>query len=269
MTYLVPAWPFKCYSTTHPSWIALFQNTSRSRQPNSSAPRNLSIWAALPEKYLGNWNRYARSLQPRAHSLDLDLPVLPDTDRRTKKHLVRLFIEEIVASVPNDRDIELLIHWKGGRHTRLLTPRNRTGQHRRCTDRGVVDVVRDLARRVPDAQIARILNRLGYRTGADNSWTQQRVVSLRHAHDIPVYTPSPEGSAVLTIAQAASALGVSTTTVRNLHRVRLAPRDSIGPLCPWAIRREDWTARGSNTCSTRSSLANGFRELHRRLSCLS
>ena len=180
----------------------------------------------------------------------------PDTDRRTKKHLVRLLIEEIVASVPNDRDIELLIHWKGGRHTRLLTPRNRTGQHRRCTDRGVVDVVRDLARRVPDAQIARLLNRLGYRTGAGNSWTQQRVVSLRHAHDIPVYTPSPEGSAVLTIGQAASALGVSTTTVRNLIVSGRLPATQPVPYAPWAIRREDLgTARGSNTCSTRSSLA--------------
>ncbi len=198
----------------------------------------------MPEKYLGNWNRYARNLQPRAHSLDLDLPVLPDTDRRTKKHLVRLLIEEIVASVPNDRDIELLIHWKGGRHTRLLTPRNRTGQHRRCTDRGVVDVVRDLARRVPDAQIARILNRLGYRTGADNSWTQQRVVSLRHAHDIPVYTPSPEGSAVLTIAQAASALGVSTTTVRNFIVSGWLPATQSVPYAPWAIRREDLDRAG-------------------------
>src|SRR5262249_33532978 len=90
----------------------------------------------------------------------------PDTHLRTQKHLVRLLIEEIVVSVPTDRDVEVLIHWKGGRHTRLLTPRNRPGQHRRCTDRGVVDVVRDLARRVSDAQIARLLNRLGYRTGA-------------------------------------------------------------------------------------------------------
>jgi DNA invertase Pin-like site-specific DNA recombinase len=168
----------------------------------------------------------------------------PETDWRSKKHLVRLLIEEIVASVPNDRDIELLIHWKGGRHTRLLTPRNRTGQHRRCTDRSVVDVVRDLARRVPDAQIARLLNRLGYRTGAGNTWTQQRVISLRHAHDIPVYTPSPEGTAPLTLGQTAHALGVSTTTVRRLIVSGRLPATQPVPYAPWTIRPEDLHSAG-------------------------
>jgi DNA invertase Pin-like site-specific DNA recombinase len=168
----------------------------------------------------------------------------PETDIRTKKHLVRLLIEDIVASVPNGRDIELLIHWKGGRHTRLVAPRNRTGQHGRCTDRGVVDVVRDLAQRVPDAQIARILNRLGYRTGAGNTWTQQRVVSLRHAHDIPVYTPSAERTAPLTIGQAAHALGVSTTTVRKLIVSGRLPATQPVPYAPWAIRPDDLRSAG-------------------------
>jgi hypothetical protein len=79
----------------------------------------------------------------------------------------------------------------------------------------VIDVVRDLARRVPDAQIARLLNRLGYRTGAGNTWTQQRVVSLRHAHAILVYAPGPDAAAPLTIGQAAHALGISPTTVSS------------------------------------------------------
>lgn len=162
----------------------------------------------------------------------------PATDTRTKKHLIRLLIEEIVASLPNERGLELLIHWTGGKHTRVHVPRNRPGQHRRCTDRTVVEVVRDLARRVPDAQIARLLNRLGYRTGAGNTWTQQRVVSLRHAHDIPVYTPNPDG-AVLTIGQAAHRLGVSTTTVRTLITSGRLPATQPVPYAPWAIRPED------------------------------
>ena len=163
----------------------------------------------------------------------------PATDARTKKRLVRLLIEEIVASVPDDRVIELLIHWKGGKHTRLHVPRNRTGQHRRCTARAVVDVVRDLARRVPDAQIARLLNRLGYRTGAGNTWTQQRVVSLRHAHGIAVYTPTSPDSALLTIGHAARALGVSTTTVRKLIAAGRLPATQPVPYAPWAIRPDD------------------------------
>ncbi len=168
----------------------------------------------------------------------------PATDAQTKKRLVRLLIEEIIASVPDPRGIELLIHWKGGKHTRLPVLRNRSGQHRRCTARAVVEVVHDLARRVPDAQIARLLNRLGYRTGAGNTWTQQRVVSLRHAHDIPVYTQSPDGPALLTLGQAAQALGVSTTTVRRLVMSGRLPAAQPTPYAPWAIQPDDLTTAG-------------------------
>ena len=107
----------------------------------------------------------------------------------------------------------------------------------------MVDVVRDLARRVPDAQLARLLNRLGYRTGAGNTWTQQRVVSLRHAHDIPVYTPSSDGTA-LTIGQAAHRLGVSTTTVRKLIASDRLPATQPVPYAPWATRPENLQATG-------------------------
>ena len=114
----------------------------------------------------------------------------PATDLRIKKRIVRLVVEEIVAKVvaiPQPQ-IELLIHWKGGRHTLLVIPRNRSGHHRRCTDRAVVAVVADLARTLPDGQIARVLNRLGYRTGAGNTWTQARVSSLRSHHQIVAST---------------------------------------------------------------------------------
>src|SRR2546425_3790271 len=33
----------------------------------------------------------------------------------------------------------LIIHWKGGKHTRLVIPRNRKGHHRYVTDRAIVD----------------------------------------------------------------------------------------------------------------------------------
>lgn len=163
----------------------------------------------------------------------------PATDGRTKKRLVRLLIEEIIVSPRTEGVLDLLIHWKGGKHTRLPVPRNRPGQHRRCTDRAVVEVVRDLARRVPDAQIARLLNRLGYRTGAGNTWTQQRVVSLRNAHGIAVYTPPAPDRALLTIGQAAQALGVSPPTVRKLIRSGRLPASQPLPYAPWAIRPAD------------------------------
>jgi hypothetical protein len=76
---------------------------------------------------------------------------------------------------------------KGRKHTALKIAKNRTGQHSRATQREVVEVVRELARRLPDGQIARILNRLGYQTGVGNGFTANRVVTLRNYHGIEVY----------------------------------------------------------------------------------
>ena len=69
----------------------------------------------------------------------------PNTDNRMKKRLIRLLVEEIVVRLPSATEIEFIIHWKGGKHSRLLVPRNRTGQHSHVTDREIIDVVRDLA----------------------------------------------------------------------------------------------------------------------------
>jgi excisionase family DNA binding protein len=165
----------------------------------------------------------------------------PGTDVRTKKRIVRLLIEEIIAKVvPGPRDqIELTIHWKGGTHTVLVIARNRTGQHRRVTDRAIVDVVRDLARVQPDQHIARVLNRLGYRTGAGNTWTEHRVLSLRRYQQIPAFDRTTDRRDTLTIAGAATALGVSATTVRRLITLGVLPAIQPVLYAPWVIRRED------------------------------
>ncbi len=161
-------------------------------------------------------------------------------DMRTKKRIVRLVIEEIIAHLKADpAQIELIIHWKGGKHTRMVVSRNRTGEHRRCTDRAIVEVVRDLARSLPDAQIARVLNRLGYRTGAGNTWTQMRVTGLRTHHRIPVFDRAADREAVLTIDDAARLLGIGTATVRQMIVRGLLPATQPVRYAPWAIRRED------------------------------
>jgi Recombinase zinc beta ribbon domain/Helix-turn-helix domain len=163
------------------------------------------------------------------------------TDMRLKKRIVRLLIEEIVVS-PIDSptpQLALIIHWKGGKHTRLVIRRNRKGQHRYVTDRAIVDVVRELARAQPDQHIARVLNRLGYRTGAGHAWTQSRVAGLRRHHQIPIFDRLVDRQALLMMADAAIRLGVSPTTVRRLITRGLLPATQPVRDAPWAIRRED------------------------------
>lgn len=163
----------------------------------------------------------------------------PTTDHVTRKRLVRLLIEEIVARVRDEALLELVIRWTGGTHTRIVVPKNRTGQHRYRTDRDLVDAVRELACCLPDGHLARVLNRLGYQTGRGNSWTQARVTSLRSTHGIPVFVPNTGDRAVLTMAQAAVFLDVSPTTVRRLIQRKILPATQVLPHAPWLIRRAD------------------------------
>jgi len=163
----------------------------------------------------------------------------PATDISLKKRIVRLLIEEIVATATAEPpQVTLVMHWKGGKHTQLVVRKNRAGGHRYCTDRAVIDVVRDLARSLPDGELARILNRLGYRTGQRNSWTAARVASLRNGHQIPA-ADRAASARLLTMVDAAQALGVSPMTIRRLITGKVLPATQPVPYAPWAIRRED------------------------------
>jgi DNA invertase Pin-like site-specific DNA recombinase len=171
-----------------------------------------------------------------------DLPAVwhrPATDIALKKRIVRLLVEEIVATATAEPpQVTLVLHWKGGKHTQLIVRKNRPGGHRYCTDRAVIEVVRDLARSLPDGEIARILNRLGYQTGQRNSWTAARVASLRYGHQIPAVDRTAP-TQLLTMWDAARVLGVSPMTVRRLITGKVLPATQPVPYAPWAIRRDD------------------------------
>ena len=53
----------------------------------------------------------------------------PAADAATRKRIVRVVLREVVARVEGDQ-IELLLHWQGGDHTRLAVKKNRRGQTR-------------------------------------------------------------------------------------------------------------------------------------------
>ena len=93
---------------------------------------------------------------------------------------------EFIATIKG-REVHLLLQWKGGDHSHLVVPRNRTGEHRWTTDAETTALIRDLARMLSDELIAALLNRLGRKTGKGNSWTKSRVCSFRSATDIAVY----------------------------------------------------------------------------------
>ena len=159
----------------------------------------------------------------------------PGATAETRKRILRAVLEEIVATSAEDR-IELLLHWRGGDHTRLSVARNRTGQHRWRTSAEVGELIRGLARQQPDSAIAATLNRLGKRTGRGNAWTEMRVRSFRCHHTVPVYRPGEMGErGELTLKDTAGRLGVSTMTVLRLISAGTIAAQQLCKGAPWAV----------------------------------
>lgn len=156
------------------------------------------------------------------------------TSIELKKRLVRCALTSITAEVVEDPPrIKLLLHWAGGVHTSVYVKRNRTGEHSRCTDREIVELVRELAAASDDRIIAQVLNKLGYKTGVGNSFNLDRVQSLRHYHKIPCFDEAKRDW--LTLEEAAERLQVSQCTVRKLLQNGLLKGHQIVKYAPWMI----------------------------------
>jgi excisionase family DNA binding protein len=159
----------------------------------------------------------------------------PGATAETRKRILRAVLEEVVATLTEQR-IELLLHWRGGDHTRLSVLRNRTGLHRWSSDAEVRDLIRGLARQQEDSAIAATLNRLGKRTGRDNPWTEARVRSFRSHHRVPAYRPGEMAErGELTLEEASRRLGVSKMTVLRLIGDGAISARQVCKGAPWAI----------------------------------
>ena len=157
----------------------------------------------------------------------------------TRKRIIRTLINEIVVCI-SDQTLDLVVHWNGGDHTALKVKKNRTGQHRWSAAADVVDLVRSLARQMPDKHIAAVLNRAGKSTGKGNSWTRGRVCSLRNQNTIEPYREGERAErGEVTLDEAAIVLNVSASTVRRLIEDSTLPAQQLCKGAPWVIRSSD------------------------------
>jgi hypothetical protein len=172
-------------------------------------------------------------------SLARDLPAVwnaPFTDMRLKQRIARILVHEIVADVDEEAsEIVLLIQWAGGQHSELRIKKNGLGRHRRCTSVEAIGVIRQMAGKFQDEQIAATLNRLGLRTGTGQSWSESRVYSARHYHQLPAYDPNHGGNGMVTMEEAAQHLGVSSTSIRRLIKLKTMPANQVVECAPWQI----------------------------------
>ena len=124
----------------------------------------------------------------------------------------------------------------GVRNTELTVSKNRTGYHNHINSHEVRELIRELALVCEDASIVSILNRLGYRTGNSNTWTEKRVQHVRHTNDSPA-CPPPHQRLWVTMQQGAAALGVSEMVVRRLTAQKSLPAKQMVQFAPWMIER--------------------------------
>ena len=164
----------------------------------------------------------------------------PGVTMRTRQQLVRVLIVDIVADVDETaREVMLTIHWHGGQHSQLRIRKPKTGEHGCSTSDEALAVVRSMASRWSDQDIAASLNRMGLRTGQGKTWTAHRVSSIRRVRDIHAYRSADKDGEWLTMFEAAKLLGVTSHAIRRLINDRVLPAEQVMPDAPWQIRASD------------------------------
>jgi excisionase family DNA binding protein len=155
---------------------------------------------------------------------------------RLKQRIVRILIHEIVADVEEkSREIVLVIHWAGGRHSELRVKKSEAGRNRRCTDPEAIEVIQQMAGKFTDEQIAGTLNRLGLRTGVDNGWNVSRVHNARCYHHMPAFDAQNDKPSEVTIKEAAQRLNVSPPIIRRMIEQKILPAHQVVVCAPWQI----------------------------------
>jgi DNA invertase Pin-like site-specific DNA recombinase len=165
----------------------------------------------------------------------------PSTTPELKKTIVRAVIEEVVANEEPAGTLRFVIHWRGGAHTQFEMPKPMQGKESRTADDDLV-IIRRMAGRYGDGQIANVLNRLGCKTGKGRRWSQTSVASARKGHGISGQARAKLDPDVLTLNRAAEHAGISDTTIRKLVEAGMLRCEQVAPHAPWEIRRVDLDA---------------------------
>lgn len=165
----------------------------------------------------------------------------PGVDMRFRQQLLRALVKDIVAHVDDDaREITLTIHWHGGQHSQVRLRKPKSGEHTKSTPEEAMAVIRSMATRWSDADIAATLNRMGMRTGQSKTWTGHRVSSLRRVHKIDGYRSAGNtGGEWLTMSEAAAKFGVTNHKIRRVVAAGLLRSEQIMPGAPHQIRARD------------------------------
>ncbi|MDD5206260.1 MAG: recombinase family protein [Desulfobacterales bacterium] len=204
------------------------------RQWNESLKQVDDIQAYINEKRKSYEHQLSTIEEQNLKNLARDLPILWSTaSDRDRKRLLRAAIKE-VQLLKEHRDVSLKILWVGGaltQHTVHL-PKVRS---KRATPLDEVEIIRQLAQRFSDDQIARILIRQGRKTPTGLNYNAHKVANVRRTYEIPRYRKPQEQLKSYTAEQAAKILNVSTPTIHNWLNSGFIKGQQLTEGAPWEI----------------------------------
>jgi len=163
----------------------------------------------------------------------------PTTTDRDRKELLRSLLEEVKIDVlPEESKAHLTLRWKTSAISELDVVWRVARQAPNRTDEETIELMRRLAVHHPDRVIAGVLNRQQRKTAGGESFTANRVASLRISWKIPCYqAPSqPRQGELLTVEAAAAQLGVAASTLLRWLNDGFIGGEQVTPGAPWRIR---------------------------------
>ena len=149
-------------------------------------------------------------------ALATDFPRLwrsPKTTDQQRKQMVRLLIEDV--TLRRDEQIACHVRFKGGARRTLTLPIPPTAWQARLTRPEVITEIDRLLDDYTDAQIAEQLDRRGWRSGTERTFTPRIVGKLRLWHGLKDRYQRLRDRGMLTQAEIARQLDIHPSTVRK------------------------------------------------------
>jgi len=211
------------------------------RQWNNSLKHVEELKTRIAERKKIFKDRLSKIEEQEVTRLAHNLPEIwnaPTTSDKDRKMLLRAAIQEVQLT-KHGRDVTVKIVWMGGAITDKIVhlPKVRSKRH---TSLDLVELVRQLAEKFTDEQIARILIRQGRKTATGLPFNAHRVASLRSNYGIQRYKkPKDEPLKTYTAQQAAKVLQVSVPTIHNWLNAGFIKGEQLAEGAPWEILLTD------------------------------
>lgn len=211
------------------------------KQWNDSLSRLEQVKARIRQHKKTSHDRLSKSEEDELHRLAHNLPAIwnaPTTTDKDRKRLLQLAIKEVQLK-KEDRQVSVKILWIGGAVSEQVVhlPKTRSSRY---TSLDIIELIRQLAQKFTDDQIARILIRQGHKTATGLTFNAAKIRTLRWNYGIPCYR-KPKGlkPKTYTAEQTAQRLQVSVPTIYSWLKAGFIKGEQVTTGAPWEILLTD------------------------------